>query len=95
MNTQNKSVWDALYDDPEGANDLNKRSDYLILIQARIYGQSGTEVDKAKQFGMLVDQVRDLMNGKINNFSLPELIAIARKIGIEVDPVGRTVKLKK
>jgi predicted XRE-type DNA-binding protein len=82
MNKQNESVWDVLYENPDESNDQKKRSDYLILIQARLYGQSGTEADKAKQFGFSVDQVRDLMNGKINNFSLPELIAIARKIGI-------------
>ena len=82
MNKRYESVWDALIDDPEEANDLKKRSDYLILIQARLYGQSGTEADKAERFGLSADQVRDLMNGKINNFSLPKLIAIARKIGI-------------
>ena len=82
MNPRYKSVWDALYDHPEEAEDLKKRSDYLILIQARLNGQSGTEADKAKRFGLSADQVRDLMNGKIYEFSLPKLIAIARKIGI-------------
>jgi predicted XRE-type DNA-binding protein len=82
MNTQYENVWDALYEDPDEANDHKKRSDYLILIQARLYGQSGTEADKAKRFGLSADQVRDLMKGKINNLSLPKLIAIARKIGI-------------
>jgi predicted XRE-type DNA-binding protein len=75
-----ESVWDALIDDSD--RDLKKRSDYLILIWARLNGQSGSQADKAKRFGLSVDQVSDLMNGKINNFSLPELIAVARKIGI-------------
>jgi predicted XRE-type DNA-binding protein len=82
MNTQYKSVWDALYEDPEEANDLEKRSDYLILIQARLYGQSGSEADKAEQFGLTVDQVHELMSGISKEFNLPQLIAIARKIGI-------------
>jgi predicted XRE-type DNA-binding protein len=77
-------VWDALYNAPDEASDLKKKSDYLILIWARLNGQSGSQADKAKRFGLTVDQVRDLMAGKINKFSLPQLITIARKIGITV-----------
>jgi predicted XRE-type DNA-binding protein len=84
MNTQNESVWDALYDDPEESNNLKKQSDYMILIWARLNGQSGNQKDKAKQFGLSVDQVSDLMKGKIHKFNLPQLIAIARKIGVTV-----------
>ena len=84
MNTQNKNVWDALYVDPDEAIDMKKRSDYLILIWARLNGQSGSQADKANRFGLSVDQVSDLMKGKIHKFSLPQLITIARKIGITV-----------
>ena len=84
MDPQNKCVWDALYVDPEEANDQKKRSDYLILIWARLNGQSGNQEDKAKQFGLSVDQVSDLMKGKIYKFNLPQLIIIARKIGVTV-----------
>jgi predicted XRE-type DNA-binding protein len=74
-----ESVWDALIDDPE---DLKKKSDYLILIQARLYGQSGSEADKAEQFGSTVEQIHNLVNGRIKEFSLSQLIAIARKVGV-------------
>jgi len=43
MNKQNESVWDALYNDPEETSDLKKRSDYMILIWARLNGQSGSQ----------------------------------------------------
>ena len=74
-----ESVWDALIDDPE---DLKKKSDYLILIQARLYGQSGSEADKAELFGLQVDQVHALVSGRIKEFNLSQMIA--RKIGITV-----------
>ncbi len=77
-----ESVWDALSDEPE---DLKKRSDYLILIQARLHGHPGKAAGRAKHFGLPVEQVRDLMNGIIDKYSLPELIAIARKIGITIN----------
>ena len=76
-----ESVWDALIDDTE---DLKKKSDYLILIQARLHGMSGGMSDKAEQFGLQVNHVHDLVNGRIKELSLPQLIAVARKIGITV-----------
>ena len=76
-----ESVWDALIDDPE---DLKKKSDYSILIQARLYGQSGSDADKAERFGLPVEQIHNLVIGRIKEFNLPQLIAIARKIGITV-----------
>lgn len=82
MNWRYQSVWDALIDDPEEANDLKKRSDYLILIQARLNSQSGNDADKAERFGLLAGQMRDLAAGKIDKLSLPEIVSIARKIGI-------------
>ena len=82
MNKLNESVWDALINDPD--EDLKKRSDYLILIWARLNGQSGSQADKAKRFGLPVEQIHNLLHGKINKFSLVELITIARKIGITV-----------
>ena len=82
--TKHESVWDALIDDCDEADDLKKRADYLILIQARLYGQSGSVEDKAEQFGLTVEQIHDLMSGRIKEFNLNQLIAIARKIGITV-----------
>ncbi len=80
--TKHESVWDAVIDNPD--EDLKKRSDYLILIQARLYGQSGSVEDKAEQFGLQVNHVRDLVSGRVSKFSLPQLIAIARKIGVTI-----------
>ena len=77
-----ESVWDALIDDPD--EDLKKRSDYLILIQARLYGMSGSQADKAERCGLSVEQIHNLVSGRINEFSLSQMIAIARKIGITV-----------
>ncbi len=77
-----ESVWDTLRDDPVEAKGLKRRSDYLILIQARLHGHHDDGSDETECCGLPIDQVRDLMEGKIDNFSLPELITIARKIGV-------------
>ncbi len=82
MSKNCSNAWNALVDVPEG--DLKNRADYLILIWARLNGQSGSQADKAKQYGLPVDQIHDLINGKLDKFSLPQLIAIAKKIGVTV-----------
>ena len=60
MDRQYESVWDALYDNPEDAADLKKRSDYMILIQARLNGLSGSKTDKANRFDFADEQDSDL-----------------------------------
>ena len=76
------NAWNTLVDVPEG--DLKNRADYLILIWARLNGQSGSQADKAEQYGLPVEQIQNLLYGKVNKFNLPQLIAIAKKIGVIV-----------
>ena len=82
MGKANKNIWDALYDHSGEANDQKKCSDYLLLITARLQGHPGPPTERAKHFGLSTNLVSDLQNGRIDDLSLSELIAIARKIGI-------------
>ena len=61
--------------------DEQKYSDYLLLIQARLYGQSGNVDDKAKKLNLSPQTVGDLLNGKASGLSLAQLVRIARKPG--------------
>ena len=79
-----KSVWDALIDDPD--EDLKKRSDYLILIQARLHGMSGSEERKAELIGISLANISDIMKGHVQSFSLNELQSVARKAGVTFRP---------
>jgi len=62
--------------------DSQKHSVYLLLIQAKLYGWSGTNADRARRLKLSEQTVSNLMNGNAEGFSLEKLIAIARKIGI-------------
>ncbi len=64
--------------------DSQKRSDYLLLIQARLYGWSGSNADRAKKLEFSPQTVTRLMNGHAEGFSLSQMIAIARKAGVAV-----------
>ena len=57
--------------------DSQKRSDYLLLIQARLYGWSGSNADRAKRLELSTQTVTSLMNGHAEGISLNQLIAIA------------------
>jgi len=49
--------------------DSQKRSDYLLLIQARLYGWSGYIADKAERLELSTQTVSSLMNGHADGFS--------------------------
>ena len=48
--------------------DSQERSDYLLLIQARLYGWSGSNVDRAKRLEISTQTVTSLMNGHAEGF---------------------------
>jgi len=40
--------------------DSQKCSDYLLLIQARLYGWSGSNADRAERLGLSTNSINDL-----------------------------------
>ena len=62
--------------------DTQKHSDYLLLIQARLYGWSGNNTDRAKRLELSEQTISNLMKGKAEGFSLNQLKAIVRKAGV-------------
>ena len=64
--------------------DTQKHSDYLLLLQARLYGWSGTNSDRADRLELSEQTISNLMRGNADGFGLEKLIAIARKAGVSV-----------
>jgi hypothetical protein len=62
-------------------SESQKRSDYLLLIQAKLYGWSGTNADRANRLELSEQTISNLMNGNVEEFGLEKLVAIARKAG--------------
>ena len=56
------------------SEDTQKHSDYLLLIQARLYGWSGTNTDRAKRLGLSEHTVASLMRGNAEELSLDKVI---------------------
>lgn len=79
-----ENVWDALEDTPEEAANMTMRSSLLIAIGERVRNWEVTQAEAAKRLGITQPRLNDLLRGKINNFSLDALIALAGRAGLAV-----------
>lgn len=85
MTDKYASVWDALEDTPEEAENMKIRSVFMIAIGKHVAGLAGTQAEKAAALGITQPRLNDLLNGKINKFSLDALVNIATSAGLEVN----------
>ncbi|PYE13601.1 helix-turn-helix domain-containing protein [Paraburkholderia silvatlantica] len=79
------SVWDALEDPPEAAQNMTLRSDLMITLEEHIKHNKLTQTQAAALFGVTQPRVSDLMRGKIDLFSLDSLINMAVAAGMKVE----------
>jgi len=86
MNKQRfESVWDALEDTPEAAENMKLRSSLMIALKDRIADDGLTQAQAAALLGVTQPRVSDLMRGKINLFGLDTLVNMATKAGLKVE----------
>lgn len=79
------SVWDAIEDTPEVAENMKLRSALMISLKKHI-GLSGlSQARAAKLFGVTQPRVSDLIRGKINLFGLDALVNMASSAGLRVE----------
>lgn len=79
------SVWDAISDSPEEAENMKLRSVVMMAIEKYANAQSETQTVIAKQLGLTQPRLNDLLKGKIDKFSLDKLVNIATKAGLSID----------
>jgi predicted XRE-type DNA-binding protein len=85
LNTTYNSVWDALEDTPEMAEDMKMRSRLMMEIREHIENRQYLPDEAARQLGMTQPRFDDLMTGKINRFTLDDLVVSAVRAGLIVD----------
>jgi predicted XRE-type DNA-binding protein len=73
-NERFESVWDAIEDTPEEALNMRLRSDLMIQITRRVKEWNVTQKEAARRLGITQPRLNDLLNGRINKFSLDALI---------------------
>lgn len=76
------SVWDAIEDTPEEAENMKLRSGLMMALKAHLARTGLSQSQAAKLFGVTQPRISDLMRGKINLFGLDALVNMAAAAGM-------------
>lgn len=85
MTQKFKSVWDAVEDTPQEAQNMRVRSALMMAIEDYINRHELTQAEAAKLFGVSQPRISELMCGKINLFAIDKLINMAAYAGLKVE----------
>ena len=86
MNQQRfASVWDALEDTPEAAENMKLRSSLMMALRNHLLQADMLQAEAAKLFGVTQPRVSDLMRGKIDLFGLDALVNMAASAGMHIE----------
>lgn len=80
-----ESVWDAIEDTPEEAENMKLRSVLMTALKQHIVRSNMTQAEAARQLGVTQPRVSDLMRGKINLFGLDALVNMASAAGLRME----------
>lgn len=73
-NERFNSVWDAIEDTPEEALNMRLRAELMTRIAERVVVWGVTQKEAAHRLGITQPRLNDLLNGRINKFSLDALV---------------------
>ena len=79
------SVWDAIEDTPEAAENMKLRSALMLALKDHIVRAGLTQAQAAKRFGVTQPRFSDLMSGKIELFAIDTLVNMATAAGLHVE----------
>jgi predicted XRE-type DNA-binding protein len=79
------SVWDAIEDTPEQAQNMKLRSVLMIALKDHITRAGMSQAEAAKHFSVTQPRVSDLMRGKINLFALDALVNMAAAANMRIE----------
>ena len=84
-NKQFASVWDAIEDTPEEAENMKLRSSLMPALKNHLIRTNISEAQAAKLFGVTQRRISDPMRGKISMFSLDALVNMAAATSLHVE----------
>ncbi len=79
------SVWDAIEDTSEEAENMKLRFVLLMALKNHITRTKMSQAQAAELFGVTQPRVSDLMRGKINLFGLDALVNMATAAGLHIE----------
>jgi predicted XRE-type DNA-binding protein len=75
------SVWDAIEDTPEDAEDMKMRASLLISLTEHIRDQGWTHEEAAARLDVPPGRIKDLLRDRIWLFQQDELAQMCRRAG--------------
>ena len=79
------SVWDAIEDTPEEAENMRLRSVLMTALKNHLTHSGMSQAEAARLLGVTQPRVSDLMRGKINLFGLDALVNMATAAGLHIE----------
>ncbi len=79
------SVWDAIEDTPEEALNMRLRSELMAKIADRVREWNITQKEAANRLGITQPRLNDLLNGRINKFSLDALVNLTGRAHLRLE----------
>jgi len=92
-NERYTSVWDALVDSPEEAENLRVRSQLLRALSRTVKGWEISQEEAAKRLHVRQPRVNDLLKGKIDKFSLDALVNLLAHANLKIDISVREIEV--
>lgn len=84
-NERSASVWDVLADTPEEADNLRLRSQLMRILVKTVRAWNLPQKDAARRLHVTQPRLSELLNGKIDKFSLDALVNLLANADLEVD----------
>lgn len=88
-----KNIFDVVTDNKEEANELQTRADLMIVIRDIVKGKGWKQGETAKRLNLTQPRVSDLLNGKIDKFSIDLLMTCLFRMGFRFKPSYENNKL--
>lgn len=87
MNLEYSNIFNAITDDQAEASELQTRSDLMLVIRDIIDSHGWTQTEAGQHLGLTQPRVSDLVNGRIEKFSIDKLMSCLYRVGFRFKPV--------
>lgn len=87
------NIFEAITEDAAEASELQTRSDLMIAIRDIVSAKGWDQKQAAAAMGITQPRVSDLVNGRIEKFSIDKLMTCLYKIGFRFKPQFENGKL--
>jgi predicted XRE-type DNA-binding protein len=90
---QYNNIFDAITDNPEEASELETRADLMSVTRDIVQDNNWKQSEAAKKIGLTQPRVSNLLNGKIDKFSIDLLMTCLFRLGYRFKPVYKNKQL--